>query len=97
MLDTARAVGRRQIESAGMEDMSRTEAAGGVSNLCGKPASRPQPAQDLLAAERPTESGQHVTGRDAPLGKAAHARADGFHGYAQALERVGKVGWRTGP
>ena len=97
VLDAARAVGRRQIEGAGMEDVSRAEAARGVGDLRGEPASRPQPAQDLLAAERTAESRQHVAGRDAPFGEAAHARADGFDGDAQPLERVGEVGRRTGP
>ena len=56
-----------------------------------------EPAQDLLTADRPAKPRDHVTGRDTPLGKPAHARTDGFDGYAQPLERIRQIGRRTRP
>src|SRR5438874_2337288 len=47
--------GSRQIEGAGMKDMSRAETIGGFRDLLAEPAPSAQAAQDLLAAERPAE------------------------------------------
>ena len=97
MLDAAHAIASRQVEGAGMKHVSCAQAARGLGHLCGEPAARAEPAQDLLAAERSAESGDHVAGRDAPLGKPAHARTDGLDRDAEALEGVRQVGRRTRP
>ena len=95
--DAARQVGRRQVERAGMENVPHAKAARGLGDLRGELASRPHAAQDLLAAERPTESRRHVTGGNAQLGKPAQVRTNAFDGYSQALERVRQIGRRTRP
>ena len=97
MLDPVGAVTRRQVEGAGMKHMACAEVARGLGHLCGEPAARPEAAQDLLAAERPAQARDHVTGRDAPLGKPAHARTDGLDGHAQAFEGVRQIGRRPRP
>ena len=97
MLDAGGAVGCRQVEGAGMKNVPRAQVARSLGHLGGEPASRPEPAQDLLTAERPAKPRDHVTGRDAPLGKPAHARTDAFDGHAQPLECVRQIGRRTRP